>query len=105
MISINPGGLYYVASKAGTTFKLSTTFDPTAAYTMTHGTTGSITFSTVTTPNKGVAKAIEKYTTASNTEYRYYMLDANSYLWVFDSFIYETYGTKWMLPDPYDYSY
>lgn len=104
IVSINKTNLYYVSYKSGTTFKLSAKFDPTGANALTHGTTGSITFSTVAVPNQGLAKAIEKYTTATSTEYRYYVLDANSYVWVFDSAIYETYGTQWMLPDPNDYS-
>lgn len=95
---------YYVSYKSGTTFRLSSKFDPTGANALTHGTTGTVTFSTVAVPNKGVAKAVEKYTNATTTEYRYYVLDANSNVWVFDSSIYETYGTMWMQPDPGDYS-
>jgi hypothetical protein len=104
VISIPTGGLYYVSYKSGTTFKLSSYYDPTGANALTHGTTGSITFSTVTTPNSAVAKATEKYTDATNTYYRYYILDVNGYVWVYDSYIYATYGTTWMLPDPTDYS-
>lgn len=100
VLSINKTNLYYVSSASGTTFTLSSKFDPTGANALTHGTTGSITFSTVTTPNQGIAKAVEKYTNATSTEYRYYILDANSYVWMFDSAI----GTHWMLPDPNDYS-
>jgi len=84
--------------------ELSANFDPTGANALTHGTTGSITFSTVATPNQMVAKATEKFTNATTTEYRYYMLDVNSRVWMWDSYIYETYGTMWMLPDPNDYS-
>ncbi len=95
---------YYVSYKSGTTFKLSSKFDPTGANALTHGTTGSITFSTVAVPNQVISKSVEKYTTATGTEYRYYLLDLNSYVWVFDSLINSTYGTQWMLPDPNDYS-
>lgn len=104
VLSVNKTNLYYVSYASGTTFKLSAKFDPTGANALTHGTTGSITFSTVATPNSMVAKAIEKYTTASATEYRYYLLDTNSYVWVWDTAIYDAYGTQWMLPDPTDYS-
>jgi len=104
ILSISKTNLYYVSYKSGTTFRLSSKFDPTGANALSHGITGSITFSTVTAPNQGVAKATEKYTTASATEYRYYILDANSYVWVWDTAINETYGTQWMLPDPIDYS-
>lgn len=104
VLSVAKTNLYYVSYASGTTFKLSSKFDPTGANALTHGTTGSITFSTVATPNRGVAKAVEKYTTASATEYRYYVVDANSYVWLWDTAINETYGTQWMLPDPADYS-
>jgi hypothetical protein len=102
--SVAKTNLYYVSYASGTTFRLSSKFDPTGANAITHGTTGSITFSTVATPNQGVAKAVEKYTNSTSTEYRYYILDANSYVWMWDSAIYETYGTMWMLPDPTNYS-
>jgi hypothetical protein len=104
VISVNQTNLYYVSYASGTTFKLSSKFDPTGANALTHGTTGSITFSTVAVPNSMVAKAVEKYTTATNVEHRYYLLDINSYLWVYDTQIYDTYGTQWMLPDPASYS-
>lgn len=104
VISINKTNIYYVSYKSGTTFKLSAKFDPTGANAITHGTTGTVTFSILTVPNQGVAKATEKYDTSTGVEYRYYILDKNSYVWVFDSLIYETYGTQWMLPDPMDYS-
>lgn len=104
VLSINKTNLYYVSYKSGTTYRLSSKFDPTGANALTHGTTGSVTFSTVAVPNQALAKATEKYTTASAVKYRYYILDTNSYVWVFDSAIYETYGTQWMLPDPNSYS-
>jgi len=92
--------LYYVSYKSGTTYKLSSKFDPTGANALSHGTTGSVTFSTVAVPGRMIAKATEEYTTASSIQYRYYMLDTNSYVWVYDTYIYSTYGAKWMLPDP-----
>jgi len=95
---------YYVSYKSGTTYKLSSKFDPTGANALTHGTTGSITFSTVAVPNSMIAKCVEKYTTATTTEYRYYILDVNGYVWLWDTAIYGTYGTQWMLPDPMSYS-
>lgn len=104
VLSIPTGGLYYVSYASGTTFRLSSKYDPTGANVLTHGTNGSITFSTVAVPNQAVAKSTEKYTTSTGTEYRYYVLDLNGYVWVFDSRINETYGTQWMLPDPTNYS-
>jgi len=104
VLDIPTGGLYYVSYKSGTDIKLSAKFDPTGANALTHGTTGSITFSTVAVPNSMVAKATEKYTTSTSTEYRYYLLDVNGRVWLWDSLIYDTYGTEWMLPDPVSYS-
>lgn len=101
---INPGGLYYVSYQNGNQVKLSTKFDPTGANAITHGTTGSLTFDTTVTVGQGVTKTTEKYTTATTTEFRYYIIDNNGYLWVFDTYINRTYGTQWMLPDPFDYS-
>lgn len=104
VVGVPDDGVYYVSYASGGKIKLSASFDPTGANPITHGTTGSITFDTVTVPNSMVAKAVEKYNTATTSEYRYYLLDANSYVWVFDTYIYTTYGTTWMLPDPFNYS-
>lgn len=111
VLAVNGGGYYYVSYKNGSSkIKLSANYDPTAANALTHGTSGTITFSTVTTLNSGIAKATEKYTTATGTEYRYYVLDANGYVWVYDTAIYDSslaasgVGTLWMLPDYVNYS-
>jgi len=101
---INPGGLYFVSYKSGTTIKLSDFYDPLGGTPLTHGTTGSITFETVATPGQMVAKATENYNTATDTEYRYYMLDVNGYTWVYDTKAYTTSGFTWMLADPTNYS-
>jgi hypothetical protein len=107
---INPGGLYFVSFEdTNGKIKLSDFFDPYSTTPLTHGTTGSITFSTVAVPNQMLAKDTENYNTASATEHRYYMLDANGYLWVYDTQVYTytlgTFGvaTTWMLVDPTDY--
>jgi len=104
VVSIPQTNLYYVSYKSGTTYKLSAKFDPTGANALTHGTTGSVTFSTVAVPNQAIAKATEEYTTSTGVEFRYYILDANSRVWMYDSYIYQTYGTGWMLPDPGSYT-
>jgi len=104
VLSIVKTNQYYISYKSGTTYKLSAKFDSTGANALTHGTTGSITFSTVAIPAAGIAKATEEYTTASAVEYRYYVLDSSGYVWVYDTAIYDAYGTKWMLPNPTDNS-
>jgi hypothetical protein len=103
--SINTGGLYFVSYADGAgKIKLSDFYDPYGATPLTHGTTGSITFSTVAVPNQAIAKAVENYNTDGSTEYRYYILDKNGYVWLWDTQVYETNGFMWMLPDSTDYS-
>lgn len=101
---INPGGMYYVSYASGGKIKLSAKYDPYCANALTHGTTGSITFSTVATPGAALAKATERFGTATSNEYRYYALDNSGYVWVWDTNVYDTNGTGWMLPDPSNYS-
>jgi len=108
---INPGGYYYVSYKdSSDKVKLSTAYDPYGTDTVTHGTTGSITFETVATPGKPIAKATEKYQTTTDTEYRYYLLDDSGRVWVYDTQVYAStlasngVGVTWQLPDPNDYS-
>lgn len=104
-------GTYYVSYKNGSNqIKLSAHYDPYAQHAIVHGTTGSATFNTVTVPAAGIAKATEKYGTATSTEYRYYIMDSNGYVWVYDTAVYTAslaasgVGTTWMLPDYTDYS-
>lgn len=111
VVWINPGGLYFVSfENTNGKIKLSDFFDPYSTTPLTHGTTGSITFDTVAVPNQMLAKAVENYNSATDTEYRYYLLDANGYVWCYDTQVYAyslaTFGvgTTWMLVDPADYS-
>lgn len=110
VVLINSGGYYFVSyENASDKIKLSTKYDPFGANAITHGTTGSATFDTVATIGPAIAKAVEKYGTATNTEYRYYVLDDNGFVWVYDSGVYDAtlisngVGTQWMLPDPTNY--
>lgn len=111
VISLNTGGYYFVSYKtAANKIKLSAQYDPYAEHALTHGTTGSITFSTVAVPGSVFAKATEKYGTATGLAYRYYVLDTSGRIWVYDSDVYAStlaatgVGTTWMLPDYADYS-
>ncbi|MBL0320486.1 MAG: hypothetical protein IPP74_14520 [Alphaproteobacteria bacterium] len=111
VITIPTGGLYYVSYKdASNKIKLSANYDPTGATPLTHGTSGTATFSTVAVPASAIAKAVEMYTTATGVEYRYYVLDSSAYLWVYDTAIYDSslaasgVATLWMLTDPTNYS-
>lgn len=111
VVAVNPGGYYYVSyENASGKVKLSSLFDPTAANVLTHGTSGTATFDTVATPGSAVAKATERYTTATAAEYRYYILDTNGRVWYYDTAVYDSslaasgVATTWMLPDPYSYA-
>ncbi len=112
ILSIAPtAGYYYVSYKdTSNRIKLSQHYDPYAQHAIAHGTTGTASFDVVATPGAAMAKATEKYQTATSTEYRYYMLDNNGYLWVFDTAVYDAslsasgVATLWMLPDMTNYS-
>lgn len=111
VVQMNPTGYYYVSYKdTNNKIKLSASYDPTGAHALTHGTSGTATFDTVTTVGSAIAKSTEKYTTSTTTEYRYYILDINGYVWVYDTSVYKSsliasgVGTLWMLPDPVSYS-
>lgn len=105
VVSIAKTGLYFVSESDGAgKVKLSSSFDPYAAKSITTGLTGTITFNTVAVPDKLISKATENYNTTNTTEYRYYMLDAKGCVWVFDSKVFADVGIGWMLPDPTDYS-
>lgn len=104
VLSIAQTNLYYVSYAVGSQVKLSAKYDPYCENALTHGATGSVTFSIVATPSAALAKAVERFGTATSNEYRYYTLDNSGYVWVWDSNVYDTNGTGWMLPDPSDYS-
>lgn len=109
--SIATSGQYFVSYKdSSNKVKLSAIFDPYGLYPIVHGTTGTATFSTLAVPAAGLAKATEPYDTGTEDYYRYYLLDSNSRVWVYDTQVFETtlaangVGEAWMLPDPTDYS-
>lgn len=101
-----PTGPYYVDfQNTSDQVKISFFYDPTGASPIVHSTTGTATFST--TPNMGspVAKAIERYHDGDATQYRYYILDSQGLVWVYDTGLYAStliasgVGTAWFLPD------
>lgn len=108
--SIATAGQYFVSYKdSNNKVKLSAIFDPYGLYPIVHGTSGTATFSTLAVVNQAISKATEKYNTDDSTEYRYYILDDNGYVWVYDTQVYATtlaangVGEAWMLPDPTNY--
>jgi hypothetical protein len=111
VLAVNTDGLYYVSYKdTNGDVKLSSYYDPYSENPLTHGTTGSITFTVLAVPGRGIAKAVEPYGTATDTEGRYYILDHNKRVWVFDTAVYDytlaTFGvgTGWAMADSLDYS-
>lgn len=106
VVSINSGGYYFVSYANGAgKIKLSATYDPYCLAPITHGTSGTATFSTITTVGSPIAKAVERFGTTTDIAYRYYILDSSGYVWVYDTAVYASslassgVGTKWMLPD------
>lgn len=100
-----PNGTYFIDYKSGTKFKISYFYDPLGTTPIVHSTSGTITFDTIdTTFGNPLAKATEKYQDSTSTQYRYYILDANGYVWVFDTKAYATYGLGWHITDTTDYS-
>jgi len=102
-------GTYYVSYKNNSNqVKLSAVYDPEDLYPVTHGTSGTATFSVATTMSAPIAKATEKYSSGSSAEYRYYILDSEGYVWVYDTKYYadtlaaDGVGIKWFLPDNTD---
>lgn len=111
IVSLNTGGYYFVSYKNGSNqVKLSASFDPYGTNALTHGTTGSITFSVAATLGRPIGKAVERYGAGTAFYYRYYILDSNGRVWVYDTQVYastiasNTVGTTWMLPDYLNYS-
>ena len=64
------------------------------------GLTGTATYSLLRNWGKPIAKATESYVSNGTRQYRYYILDANGLVWVYDSGIADvTRGLTWFLPD------
>lgn len=106
-----PTGNYYISySNTSNQFKISSNYDPYGLHPIVHGTTGTATFNVLTTIGSPIAKATENFNTATGNENRYYVLDVNGYVWVYDTAVYAStlaasgVGTLWMLPDPTNYS-
>lgn len=98
-------GTYYVSYKSNGLVQLSANYDPTAANVISHGTSGTATYNTFRDMGAAVAKATEKFTNSNGVQYRYYILDANGLIWVYDTAVYTNSlfvsgtATTWFLPD------
>lgn len=103
--SISNATTYYVYINQASGLQLSANYDPTGANPISHGTSGTATFSTFADMGSPIAKCTEEYTDVYGAvQYRYYVLDANGRVWVYDTEIYSTtlflgIGETWFLPD------
>lgn len=91
--SIPPGTYYVLAPASGV--QLTSTYNGSA---ISHGQTGTATFNTFRTISSPIAGATETYNTGSVVAYRYYILDSQGLVWVYDSAI-ATARLTWFLPD------
>lgn len=84
----HPGNFYY--------FFLSTTYNGTD---VAPGTTGTATYTVMTQMGLPIDKATEQYLgDFNNQQTRYYILDTNGYVWVYDTAISGANGLTWFLP-------
>lgn len=91
-------GNYFVYASDGTGgIQLSTQYDPGGTHIVTGMTAGTASYTTAFNMGAGVQSQTEKYVDASHvTQYRYYILDSNGRLWVYDTAL--TSLWNWFLP-------
>lgn len=106
-----PAGTYYVDYKnSSNQVKLSYFYDPYGLNPIVFQSTGTATFSTFAIVGSPLAKATETFSDGTVAQNRYYILDANGYVWVYDTAVYAStlaangVGVLWMLPDVTNYS-
>lgn len=95
-----PNGVYYVINQAGPNFQLATSYIGATITGFTSGLTAS--FALFRTMSKGVAYATETYFVGPSTFYRYYVLDDQGLVWMYDSIndVDPTTNQQfWVLPD------
>lgn len=99
-------GNYYVLSNVGgfTIAQLSTSYNGSAVTGL--GSTGTAVFTLIRNMGQPVAGTTEIFHDSSgNVQYRYYVLDINGLVWVYDTLLFANtffingVGTKWFLPD------
>lgn len=93
-------GTYYVQLSIGSNFTLSATFSGSTITGYTAGLTATIVL--LRTMGQGIQSAVETYFNTSSTYYRYYILDNQGLVWVYDS-INDLFPSDnqqyWFLPD------
>lgn len=91
-----PNGDYYVLVTSGANFVLATSYNGSGLSGYTTGLTASFTLK----KNMGlpVASATERYSDGTIFQFRYYVLDTNSLVWVYDTANDSTASGVWFLP-------
>lgn len=96
-----PDGNYYVLPSTGGGFQLSSYYNGAIVSGLTSGLTAS--FTLIRRPKQGVGYAIETYSIGTSTQYRYYVLDSQGLVWVYDTVNEILYSSSdnvnWFLPD------
>ena len=103
--SSHPGeladGLYYVLPSLGGGFQLATSPTGSIITGYTSGLTATVNY--FRTMSRGVAQATELYNNSGTTYYRYYILDSQGLVWVYDTINEVLYSSSdnvaWFLPD------
>lgn len=96
---------YYVTVKNNGLYQLAANYDPSQSTGISHGTSGTGTFTTYVNMGSPVAYAIENFNNGSGQQNRYYVLDAQGLIWVYDTAVFAAslfntgVGTTWFLPD------
>lgn len=96
-----PNANYYVLLSAGSSFSLSTTYNGSALTGFTSGLTANI--SLIRTLGTPMASATEIYQNSNSIFYRYYILDNQGLVWVYDTandvIFSSSDNVSWFLPD------
>ena len=100
---LSNGNYYVLTSNNNSSVQLSVYYN--GAVLSGLGSTGTASFVILRNVGKPIAKATEEYSDGTVIQYRYYILDANGLVWVYDTglfastlFLYGI-GTAWTLPD------
>ncbi|MDE2102435.1 MAG: hypothetical protein KGL39_34635 [Patescibacteria group bacterium] len=101
-----PTGDYFVSYKdSNNNVQISSHYDPYSNHPTVFVASGTITFNLTKVFGNPISKATETYRDATQTQYRYYILDALGQVWVYDTAVYAYslanwgVGVTWSLPD------
>jgi hypothetical protein len=89
-------GNYWISTSNGTVITVSSYYN---SATLGSFGTGTASFTLLRNMGNPIASATEKYCNGTTFQYRYYILEANSLVWVYDTAISGSNGFNWFLPD------